>query len=83
MFMIWAINPGAKDLRKESPSVDSLASGHSVWKGLYNMGVFSSLYIRFIKARILHLVTLFFEPVLFILISSAISFNSLGRQAML
>lgn len=81
MFMIWAINPGAEGLRKEFPSVDSLSLGHSVWKGLYIMVVFSSLYIHFINARILHLVTFFFQSALFIFILYAISFNSLGHQA--
>ena len=81
MFMIWAIEPGAEGLQKGFPSVDSLSLGHSVWKGLYIMDVFSSLYISFINARILHLVMLFFQWVLLIFILSAISFNSLGHQA--
>lgn len=81
MFMIWAINPGVKGLRKEFPSVNSLSLGHSVWKGLYVMVVFSSLYIRFINAHILHLVTLFIPSDPFKFIFSANTFNSLGHQA--
>ena len=52
MDMMWAKNPGVKGLRKEFPSLNSLSLGHSVWKGLYIMVVFSSLYIHFINACI-------------------------------
>ena len=45
--------PRGQGLGKVFPSVESLLLGHSVWKGLYIMVVFSSLYIHFINARIL------------------------------
>ena len=54
MLTNWDLIPGVEGLEKEFSSMGSLSLGHIVWKGLYIMFVFSSLYIRFINACILN-----------------------------